>query len=140
MAEATIRSLTTPGGAVAGSKALAAPGGGREPTADELRQRVATRFRSLASSTSALRGEVRSRVQATTDVKRQALRHPLWVVGLVAGAGLLGAGMLRRRRGPIAARVAGLIAGVLVKRVAKRLESKLAYRVSERRSYGARRR
>jgi hypothetical protein len=58
----------------------------------------------------------------------------------VAGAGLLGAGMLRRRRGPIAARVAGLIAGVLVKRVAKRLESKLAHRVSERRSYGARRR
>ena len=68
--------------------------GAREPTLDERRDRVSSRFRSVGASAEALRGEVR----AVTDWRTQAARHPLWVLGAAVGAGLLVARLLRRGR------------------------------------------
>ena len=69
--------------------------GGGEPTLDEMRERVASRFQSVARSAEDLRSEVR----ATTDWRTQTARHPWWTLGAAAGAGLLVAkGLLRRRR------------------------------------------
>jgi len=69
--------------------------GAGEPTLDEMRERVASRFRSVARSAEDLRSEV----HATTDWRTQTARHPWWTLGAAAGVGLLVAkGLLRRRR------------------------------------------
>ncbi|HSD29189.1 MAG TPA: hypothetical protein VLL75_17945 [Vicinamibacteria bacterium] len=61
---------------------------------EELRERVSDRFRSVGATAGALRAEVR----AVTDPRRLARRHPVWVLGAAAGAGLLAAGLVRRGR------------------------------------------
>jgi hypothetical protein len=73
--------------------------GSGDASIDELRERVSSRFRSVGAAAGALRAEVR----ATADPRRIARRHPGWVLGAAAGAGLLVAGLVRRRRADSAA-------------------------------------
>ena len=68
--------------------------GSEDASVEELRERVSSRFRSVGAAAGALRAEVR----AATDPRRIAGRHPAWVLGAAAGAGLLAAGLVRRRR------------------------------------------
>lgn len=81
---------------------------------DELRVRVEGGFRSLAETKAALRGKVGE----ATDVKWQARRHPLWVLGLAAGTGLVGAYVLRGRR-RIAVRLLAMLAAAAVRRLGR---------------------
>jgi hypothetical protein len=69
--------------------------GPREASVEDLRERVSSRFRSVGAAAGALRAEVR----AATDPRCVARRHPVWLLGAAAGAGLLAAGLVRRRRG-----------------------------------------
>lgn len=120
MAESQIQPLTTARrSALPASTALRA-GEGHEPTADELRRRVSGRFRSLAVTTGALRRELR----ATADWKTQARRHPRWVLGLAVATGLIAVRAMRRRRGPLAARMLSVVAGVVIRRMGRRFGSK----------------
>jgi hypothetical protein len=68
--------------------------GSSDASVEELRERVSSRFKSVGAAAGALRAEVR----AATDPRRIARRHPVWVLGAAAGAGLLAAGLVRRRR------------------------------------------
>jgi hypothetical protein len=61
---------------------------------EELRERVSERFRSVGATAGALRAEVRD----AADWRRVARRHPAWVAGVAAGAGLLVAALVRRGR------------------------------------------
>ena len=96
----------------------------RDPSADELRRRVASRFRVLAASTAELRTEINGYVRAAKDLKGRALRHPWWLVGMAGGAGLVTASLLRRTRGSLGVRLAALLAAGLVKGVAQRLQKR----------------
>lgn len=68
--------------------------GSGDASIEELRERVSSRFRSVGAAAGALRAEVR----AAADPRRIARRHPAWVLGAAAGAGLLAAGIVRRAR------------------------------------------
>ncbi len=68
--------------------------GSGDASIEELRERVSSRFRSVGAAAGALRAEVR----AAADPRRVARRHPVWVLGAAAGAGLLAAGLVRRAR------------------------------------------
>jgi hypothetical protein len=105
----------------------------RDPSADELRRRVASRFRVLAASTAELRTELNERVRAAKDLKGRALRHPWWLAGMAGGAGLLTASILKRTRGPLGFRLVSLLAAGLVKGVAQRIQKRATEGVDERR-------
>lgn len=113
--------------------ATAALTSGHEPSAEELRARVAARFRSLAATTSELRAEVSDRVRDVTDLKGQARRHPLWMLGLAGGAGLAATSLLGRTRRGRSARLAAPLAGLLVRFAARWLALRARERASERR-------
>jgi ElaB/YqjD/DUF883 family membrane-anchored ribosome-binding protein len=67
-----------------------------ELTVEKLRERVSARARSMAAAVDALTGEIRE----AADWRTQAARHPYWALGVAAAAGLLSAGIFRRRRDP----------------------------------------
>ncbi len=68
--------------------------GAGDASVEELRERVSSRFRAVGAAAGALRAEV----GAATDPRRIARRHPAWVLGAAAGAGLLAAGLVRLSR------------------------------------------
>jgi hypothetical protein len=68
--------------------------GSGDASIEEMRERVSSRFRAVGAAAGALRAEVR----AATDPRRIARRHPAWVLGAAAGAGLLAASLVRRSR------------------------------------------
>jgi hypothetical protein len=74
----------------------------REPSVEELRDRVSNRFRSVGAAAGALRARVRD----ATDVRSVARRHPTWVLVAAAGAGVVAAGLVRRGRRHRSERVA----------------------------------
>jgi hypothetical protein len=87
----------------------------RDPGLAELRGRVSDGFRALAATKAALR----SKVRGVANLKSQARRHPLWVLGLAAGTGLVGAYVMRQGRRKIAGRLLALLAGAAVRRLGR---------------------
>jgi hypothetical protein len=97
---------------------------------DELRSRVASRFRSLAATRLALRAEL----HAATDWRAQARRHPLWAATLAGGVGVASAILLRRGQVRVAVRLLGLVAAAAARRFGRRLGRELS---ATRRAAGA---
>lgn len=87
----------------------------RDPALDELRGRVEGDFRSLAATKAALRDKVRG----AADVKSHVRQHPLWVLGLAAATGLVGAYVVRQGRKRIAGRILAMLAAAAVRRLGR---------------------
>ena len=91
-----------------------------DPALAELRGRVFDDFRALAATKAALRGKV----QGATDVRWQVRQHPVWVLGLAAGTGLVGAYVLRQGRKRIAGRLLAMLAAAAVRRLGSSLSGR----------------
>lgn len=87
----------------------------RDPGLAELRGRVSDGFRALAATKAALR----SKVRGVANLKSQARRHPLWVLGLAAATGLVGAYVVRQGRKRIAGRILAMLAAAAVRRLGR---------------------
>jgi hypothetical protein len=100
----------------------------RDPALAELRGRVEGDFRALAATKAALR----SKVHGVANLKSQARQRPLWVLGLAAATGLVGAYVVRKGRKKIAGRLLALLAGAAVRRLGRSFGSGAAGRRSLR--------